>query len=302
VTATVESIPLITASILSKKLAAGLDGLVMDVKVGNGAFMQSDRDAKDLARSIVGVAGGAGVPTTALLTDMDQPLADAAGNSLEVAYALDYLTGARRQDRMHAVVLELGAEMLVVGGLAEDVPAGRAALQASLDSGEAADRFSRMVRALGGPKDLLTKPSTTMEKAPVVVEVTPARTGVVTKVDTRSVGLAVVSLGGGRTRPQDRSTTPSASPVSPPSATTSDLTARSDSSTPAPPTPPTRPPPSSAPPTPSAAPLPPPPPARHPSPHHQLTCGRPRGAAHQHSLDVVGSPARAWFRAPMASR
>jgi thymidine phosphorylase len=203
VTATVESIPLITASILSKKLAAGLDGLVMDVKVGNGAFMQSDRDAKDLARSIVGVAGGASVPTTALLTDMDQPLADAAGNSLEVAYALDYLTGARRQDRMHAVVLELGAEMLVVGGLAEDVPAGRAALQASLDSGEAADRFSRMVRALGGPKDLFTKPSTTMEKAPVVVEVTSARTGVVTKVDTRSVGLAVVSLGGGRTRPQD---------------------------------------------------------------------------------------------------
>jgi thymidine phosphorylase len=203
VTATVESIPLITASILSKKLAAGLDGLVMDVKVGNGAFMQSDRNAKDLARSIVGVAGGAGVPTTALLTDMDQPLADAAGNALEVAYALEYLSGARRQDRMHAVVLELGAEMLVVGGLVEDVPAGRVALQESLDSGEAADRFMRMVRALGGPKDLLTTPWKSMEKAPVVVAVTAARAGVVTKIDTRAVGLAVVSLGGGRTRPQD---------------------------------------------------------------------------------------------------
>jgi len=203
VTATVESIPLITASILSKKLAAGLDGLVMDVKVGNGAFMQRDSDAKALARSIVGVAEGADVPTTALLTDMDQPLADAAGNALEVAYALEYLTGARRQERMHAVVLELGAEILLVGGLVEDVPAGRAAMQTSLDSGEAAERFMQMVRALGGSKDLLTNPWTSMEKAPVVVEAAPAKQGIVTKIDTRAVGLAVVSLGGGRTRPQD---------------------------------------------------------------------------------------------------
>jgi thymidine phosphorylase len=203
VTATVESIPLITASILSKKLAAGLDGLVMDVKVGNGAFMQRERDAKELARSIVGVAGGAGVTTTALLTDMDQPLADAAGNAIEVAYAVEYLTGERREERMHDVVLALGAEMLVVGGLVEDAPAGIAALQRALDTGEAADRFSRMVRALGGPKDLLTRPWKHLERAPVVVDVLPERPGSVTRVDTRAVGLAVVALGGGRTRPRD---------------------------------------------------------------------------------------------------
>ena len=201
VTATVESVPLITASILSKKLAAGLDGLTMDVKVGNGAFMQHDADATDLARSIVGVAGGAGVPTTALLTDMDQPLADAAGNAVEVAYAAQYLTGQRRQDRMHDVVLALGAEMLLVGGLVADLASGVAALQRALDSGEAADRFDRMVRALGGPADLLGTPWAHMERAQIEVAV-QAR-GFVTTIDTRAVGLAVVALGGGRTRPQD---------------------------------------------------------------------------------------------------
>jgi thymidine phosphorylase len=203
VTATVESIPLITASILSKKLAAGLDGLTMDVKVGNGAFMQRDEDAAALAQSIVGVAGRAGVPTTALLTDMDQPLADAAGNAVEVAYAAEYLTGTRRQERMHDVVLALGAEMLLVGGLVADVRAGIVALQRALDSGEAAERFDRMVRALGGPDDLLATPWAHMERAQIEFEVpTPGR-GFVASVDTRAVGLAVVALGGGRTRPQD---------------------------------------------------------------------------------------------------
>jgi thymidine phosphorylase len=203
VTATVESIPLITASILSKKLAAGLDALVMDVKVGNGAFMAHDSDAAELARSIVGVAAGAGVPTRALLTDMDQPLADAAGNALEVAYAVEYLTGERRQDRIHAVVLELGAEMLVLGGLAQDVPAGRRALQHALDSGAAAERFERMVRALSGPSDLLARPWEHLERAPVVVDVPVLRSQYVGGVDARAVGLAVVALGGGRTRPPD---------------------------------------------------------------------------------------------------
>ncbi len=203
VTATVESIPLITASILSKKLAAGLDSLVMDVKVGNGAFMSTPKSALALAESICGVAVGAGMPTTALVTDMNQPLASTAGNALEVAYAIDYLTGARREPRMHDVIVALGAEMLVLGKLVRTVASGRGAMERALDSGEAADRFGRMVRALGGPSDLVTRPGKHLERARVELAVVPERAGVVTRIDTRRVGLAVVTLGGGRRRPQD---------------------------------------------------------------------------------------------------
>ncbi len=157
VTATVESVPLITASILSKKLAAGLSGLVMDVKTGSGAFMASLVGARDLAQSLVHVAGGAGLPTRALITDMDAPLAPAAGNALEVAEAIRYLTGKQRDARLHAVVIALGAEMLLLGGLAADHDAAVARLAASLDSGAAAACFARMVAALGGPSDLLER-------------------------------------------------------------------------------------------------------------------------------------------------
>ena len=203
VTATVESIPLITASILSKKLAAGLDGLVMDVKVGNGAFMASLEDARQLAHSLVSVAVGAGLATRALLTDMDRPLADAAGNALEVVYAIDYLTGARREPRMHEVVMALCAEMLALAKLFPTVAKARAALQSALDSGAAAERFQRMVVALGGPKDLVDSPWKHLPRAPIVRDVLPERAGTVRSIDTRTVGLAVVALGGGRTRPQD---------------------------------------------------------------------------------------------------
>jgi thymidine phosphorylase len=203
VTATVESIPLITASILSKKLAAGLDALAMDVKFGNGAFMSTVPSARALAESITGVAAGAGMPTTALLTDMSQPLASVAGNALEMAYAIDYLTGVRREERMHEVVMALCSEMLVLARLARTLPAARKQLQAALDSGAAAETFSKMVKALGGPADLVAKPWKHLERAPIVVPVMPARSGVVTGIDTRATGLAVVVLGGGRTRPQD---------------------------------------------------------------------------------------------------
>ena len=203
VTATVESIPLITASILSKKLAAGLRFLVMDVKTGNGAFMAGREDARVLAHSLVEVAGGAGLPTRALLTDMDQPLASAAGNALEVRNAVDYLTGYRRDPRLHAVVLALGAEMLCLGGLATSVADGAARMEESLASGRAAERFARMVAALGGPTDFVEKAGTILPQAPVVRPVTATRTGIVTRIDTRAVGLAVVGLGGGRTRPAD---------------------------------------------------------------------------------------------------
>ncbi|GJD36042.1 thymidine phosphorylase [Methylobacterium aerolatum] len=201
VTGTVESLDLITASILSKKLAAGLGGLVMDVKQGSGAFMASLPEARALAGSIVSVAVGAGLPTTALITDMDAPLASSAGNALEVAYAIDYLTGARREPAFHAVTLALGAEMLVLGRLAATREEATAALEDALASGRAAERFGRMVAALGGPADLVERPSAYLPAAPVRRRIEAA--GTVAAVATRDIGLAVIGLGGGRTRPQD---------------------------------------------------------------------------------------------------
>jgi thymidine phosphorylase len=203
VTATVESIDLITASILSKKLAAGLEGLVMDVKFGTGAFMSRFEDAEALARSIATVARGAGLPTTALLTDMNEVLGRTAGNALEVAEAVDMLTGAPSDSRLLGVTLDLAAEMLVLGGLAPDPGRGRALAEQALASGAAAERFARMVRALGGPSDLLDAPGRYLPDAPVRREVLARDAGFVTAVDTRALGLAVVGLGGGRTRPQD---------------------------------------------------------------------------------------------------
>jgi thymidine phosphorylase len=202
VTATVESIPLITASILSKKLAAGLDGLAMDVKFGDGAFMTSRESAQDLADALVEVAEGAGLPTRALLTDMNQPLASAAVNAVEVRYAIDYLTGARREPRLHDVTCRLGAEMLVLAGRAGDAAAGRVMIEDAL-GGAAVDTFAAMVRALGGPPDLVENPDEHLERAGVELAVTPDHAGTVTGIATRAVGLAVVTLGGGRTRPQD---------------------------------------------------------------------------------------------------
>jgi thymidine phosphorylase len=204
ITATVESVPLITASILSKKIAAGLDGLVLDVKWGSGAFMATFEAAKELADSLVGVANGAGLRTVALITDMNEPLASVAGNAVEVRYAIDHLTGKRREPRYHEVVLALGAEMLVLSGLATDLEAGRAAIDRAIASGAAAERFARMVVALGGPADLLDHPDRHLARAPVVREVAPAAEGIVTAIDTRALGLCVVGLGGGRKRVEDR--------------------------------------------------------------------------------------------------
>lgn len=203
VTATVESIGLITASILSKKLAAGLEGLAMDVKCGNGAFMPTLPQARELATSIAKVATGAGLPTTALITDMDRPLADAAGNAVEVAYAIEYLTGARREPRMHEITLALCTEMLLHGRLARTPKAARTMLQAALDSGAAAEKFGQMVAALGGPKKFVEQPWKSMERAPLQLAILPQRAGTVSRIDTRAVGMVVVALGGGRTRPQD---------------------------------------------------------------------------------------------------
>ena len=203
VTATVESAPLITASILSKKLAAGLQGLVMDVKTGSGAFMASLEDSRALARSLVAVANGAGLKTTALITDMNEPLASAAGNALEMRNAIDYLTGARRDARLHAVTLALGAEMLVTGGLAASATEAHARLEGALASGKAAEIFARMVCALGGPADLLEAPGKYLAHARVVHQIHTPRHGFVLRIDARAIGVAVVALGGGRARAQD---------------------------------------------------------------------------------------------------
>ncbi|MCO5090282.1 thymidine phosphorylase [Bosea sp. (in: a-proteobacteria)] len=204
VTATVESLPLITASILSKKLAAGLSGLAMDVKFGSGAFLPDYGAAQELARALVDTAGGAGLPTTALLTAMNEPLASAAGNALEVAYALDHLTGRRREPRFHQVTVALAAEMLLLGGLAPDVDSARQTIERAFETGAAAERFARMIAALGGPADLLEAPGKHLAAAPLVKPVFAGAAGAVAGIDTRAVGLAVVALGGGRVRPQDR--------------------------------------------------------------------------------------------------
>ena len=203
VTATVESIDLITASILSKKLAAGLHGLVMDVKFGSGAFMDNAADARALAESLVLVANGAGLPTSALLTDMNEPLASAAGNAVEVAYTADYLTGRRREKRFHQVTVGLCAEMLVLGRLAGGIVEARERIEDAIASGRAAEVFQRMVAALGGPADLLERPAQHLQAAPVIRPVHAERAGTVQGIATRDLGVAVVALGGGRSRPQD---------------------------------------------------------------------------------------------------
>ena len=203
VTATVESVPLITASILSKKLAAGLGSLVLDVKLGNGAFMEKSRDATALATSLVEGANGAGLHTSALVTDMNEPLASAAGNAVEVQNAVDFLTGRIRDRRLELLTLALAAEMLQSAGLVSSNQNGLRMATEALEGGRAAAAFGRMVAALGGPADFVEKPAKYLAKAPVEFAVRADRNGFVAGIATRAIGLAVVTLGGGRSRPGD---------------------------------------------------------------------------------------------------
>ena len=203
VTATVESIPLITASILSKKLAAGLDALAMDVKAGSGAFMPTYELSEALAKSIVAVANGAGCKTTALLTNMDQVLASSAGNAVEVREAVDYLTGVYRNPRLHEVTMALCAEMLILGKLAESEEEAREKLQAQLDNGKAAEIFGQMVEALGGPADFVENYDNYLDKAEIIRPIYAENEGIVESMDTRDIGMAVVAMGGGRRKPTD---------------------------------------------------------------------------------------------------
>jgi thymidine phosphorylase len=204
VSGTVESLDLITASILSKKLAAGLQVLSLDVKVGSGAFMKTMADAQALAEALVATANGAGCRTAALITDMDQPLVPAAGNALEVAVVMEALTGTAAHPRLIDVTCALGGLALELAGLADSLEAGAARIRASLDSGAAADRFGRMVAAQGGPADFVVRWRAHLPVAPVLKPVPAGAAGRVTAIDGEALGLAVVALGGGRRVETDR--------------------------------------------------------------------------------------------------
>ena len=203
VTATVESVPLITASILSKKLAAGLQHLVMDVKCGSGAFMTNIDEARALATSLVAVANGAGLKTTALITDMDEPLAPCAGNGVEVIYACQFLLGTNRKGRVRKIVEMLGAELLVSTKLVDSIESGCSMLAEVLNSGSAIEHFDKMVHALGGPRNFTHDHERHIERAPIVKPVFADNEGQIAKIQTRDLGIAVIELGGGRRTASD---------------------------------------------------------------------------------------------------
>jgi pyrimidine-nucleoside phosphorylase len=196
VTGTVPSIPLITASIMSKKLAEGLDALVLDVKYGSGAFMKTLDQARQLAQSMVDTGRQMGVPTTALITDMNQPLGRMAGNAVEVIESMDALRGKGPRDLME-VTLELGAELLVLAKRETTHEAARVRLQKAIDSGAGLEKFREMVSAQGGDLDA-PRPVAPAQELP------SPRSGFVVAVDTEQLGLAIIELGGGRKQLGDK--------------------------------------------------------------------------------------------------
>ncbi len=204
VTGTVASIDLITASILSKKLAAGLEALILDVKVGTGAFMGEEREALALAQALVATAQGAGCMTSALVTDMNQPLASAAGNALEVIKVMEVLTGVGADTDLYRLSVALGGEVLALGGLADDAADGEGRIRAAIDSGGAADVFGEMVAELGGPGDFVERWPDRLPAARVMIDIHPSEAGFVAGVDTQALGEIVVALGGGRQKEGDK--------------------------------------------------------------------------------------------------
>lgn len=203
VTGTIESVDLITASILSKKLAAGLQGLVLDVKVGSGAFMKSEAEAVALARALVDVANGAGCPTAALITDMDEPLAPALGNAVEVGVCMEVLSGNRlAAPRLHDLTVALGARLLALHGEAEG--AAEKKLKDAISSGRAMTNFSEMIALMGGPPDMAEDWRTHLPKARVIGDVAAPEAGYISAIDGEALGLVVVALGGGRRVESDR--------------------------------------------------------------------------------------------------
>ena len=202
VTATVDSLDLITASILSKKLAAGLEGLVLDVKVGSGAFMKDIGAARDLARALVDTANAAGCPTRAIISDMSQPLVPSLGNALEVAEVMRVLNG-EVQGPIVELCCALGGVLLADAGLARDADAGGVLIAGAITEGRAAERFGAMIAALGGPVHFVEQWRWFLPEATVMREVTAREAGIVQAIDGEALGLAVVALGGGRTIESD---------------------------------------------------------------------------------------------------
>jgi len=198
VTSTVDSVPLITASILSKKLASGLETLVLDVKIGTGAFMASLEEAEILARSMVEVANGAGVKTSALITDMNEPLADCAGNALEIHHCLRFLKGELAGSRVETVVFSFAADMLLAAGLETERQSAWDRAVSTVVSGSAMECFSRMVALLGGPVNLAERADSYLPIAPVIVPVLADQDGYLSACDARRIGVGVIALGGGR--------------------------------------------------------------------------------------------------------
>ena len=203
VTGTVESIDLITASILSKKLAAGLEGLVLDVKCGSGAFMHTREEARALAQSLVTTANGAGCKTSALITDMNQPLCPWMGNALEIMAVMSAMTSGEVDNILCDLTCALGGELMVLSGMAEDADHAADAVRATLQDGSAAERFGDMIRAMGGPRDFVDHWRDRLPSAPVVRDVVAKDAGFVAQMDGHALGMAVVHLGGGRLKGGD---------------------------------------------------------------------------------------------------
>ena len=204
ITGTVESIPLITASILSKKIAAGNEALVMDIKCGTGAFMDTLEKAETLSRSIIQAAESIGLKTHAIITDMSEVLGDAAGNALEISESVAFLKNERRETRLNTVTLNLTGEMLFATGLVDSREEGIKKCDTAVSSGKAAEIFGRMVTSLGGPADFMERTDIYLESAPVVKPILAPRAGYLRKMDTRSIGNAIVSLGGGREKAEQK--------------------------------------------------------------------------------------------------
>jgi pyrimidine-nucleoside phosphorylase len=201
VTATVDCIPLIASSIMSKKLAEGIDALVLDVKVGSGAFMKTLEDARTLARTMIGIGGEMGKRVVALLTDMDQPLGRTVGNALEVKEAVEMLRGQAPADYTE-LTLALTAEMLVLGGKASSIDEARSVLDGAIRSGAAERKLHEIVRAQGGDPSAIADLSK-LPRARQTVAITAERAGVVTAIDSEAVGLAAMALGAGREKTSD---------------------------------------------------------------------------------------------------
>ena len=203
VTGTVESIDLITASILSKKLAAGLEGLVIDVKCGNGAFMQDFSEASTLAKSLVTVSNESGCKTTALVTDMNQPLSQSIGNSLEVLAAIDILNGSSKDYRLLEVTNSLGVSILCSSNICKNKKEAQLLISSVLSSGKAAEKFSQMISELGGANDFFEKPKNYLTPSNIKKNICCKKSGYVKKINTKNLGNILILLGGGRQKVED---------------------------------------------------------------------------------------------------